>query len=219
MKCRIALCLVLIVAMIPMGCALADALTIDLGKATLEELIAARMKIDATLIKASAEGALEKAPWRAPALSGQTVTVPMRGRNKAGEYTAKIAITLDRVYRGPEFMELVKDAGLHELSSPDMEYVGAKFTVSYLETVASVENKDPEFFVDETINFKVFSGDGAEYKAWHASVPGQKEFEDIREGETTEGFLYFELPKHDVAPYVAFREMGSPTDEVWFLLK
>jgi hypothetical protein len=219
MKTCASLLLALILVVLPC-CALANTLSLNLDVASPEELIAAKAQINLELLARSAVGALEKASRRAPALAGQVVTASMNGFDASMTYyTAKIAISMDATYRGEAFDQLVGSGFLRELSSPDREYVGVKFTASYIETVDDGGLEDPEFMVSNIFSFNIYTGSGAKYDTWSGDVHGQKALTNIREGGTTEGFLCFEVDKDDAAPYVVFTDSGYPATEVWFLVQ
>lgn len=214
----VALCLVAFIVL--PASALADTLSLDLDAASPEELIAAKAQIDLALLARSAEGARVKATRRDPALVGQVVTANMNGLDASMTYyTAMIAVSMDAVYRGEAFDRLVGSGYLRDLSSPDREYIGVKFTASYVKTVDDGGLEDPEFMISNVSSFNIYTGSGARYDTWSDDVPGQKALTGIREGGTTEGFLCFEVDKDDAAPYVVFTDFGYPATEVWFLVQ
>jgi hypothetical protein len=193
--------------------------TIDLDTMTKEELTALDNNVHAALARITVPGeVLTKAARKSPAYVGQTVELAVHSYSM--DYTVRV--TLLEVYRGGKFNELVKGKYLADLSSPEKEFIAAKVSVTFV-SIESIDTKaansdDPELMIDAIMSFKTYNGDGAQYDNVHYGVSDMPEVKPIREGATTEGYMYFEVDKNDASPFLVFLPDMFGEQEAWFTL-
>lgn len=217
MKKVLALVLALLMA-IP-AFAFAD---VDLSGMTLEDLQALRKQVDAAIASLQVQSGevLTKATRRSPAAVGQTVEITASYYDR---YTATFDVTINEVYRGAAYDELMK--GRYDGPEPQEgnEYIAAKVTVKFVRIDEIDEVKagtdDPKASVDAISNFDSFDESGAEYDNVNYSIQDLPELKSLYEGGETTGYFRFEVRKDDPAPYLVYEPFMSSNDQVWFTIK
>lgn len=217
MKKVLALVLALLMA-IP-AFAFAD---VDLSGMTLEDLQALRKQVDAAIASLQVQSGevLTKATRRSPAAVGQMVEITS---SYFSHYTATFDVTINEIYRGAAYDELMK--GRYDGPEPQEgnEYIAAKVTVKFVRIDEIDEAKagtdDPNVSVDAVGNFESFDENGAEYDNINYSIQDLPELKSLYEGGETTGYFRFEVRKDDPAPYLVYEPFMFCDDQVWFAIK
>lgn len=195
---------------------------VDLAGMTLEDLQALRKQVDAaiTAIQAESGSIVTKATRRSPAAVGQTVEITSSYFKK---YTATMDITVDELYRGAAYDDLMKGRYAGNEPQDGNEYIAVKVTVKFVrideidEVAAGTD--DPSITVDAIMNFGTYDNAGAEYDNVHYSVSDLPELKSLYEGSETTGYFRFEVRKDDPAPYLVYTPFAFGNDSVWISLK
>lgn len=217
MKKVLALVLALLMA-IP-AFAFAD---VDLSGMTLEDLQALRKQVDAAIASLQMESGevLTKATRKSPAAVGQMVEITS---SYFSHYTATFDITINEIYRGAAYDELMKGRYAGPEPQEGNEYIAAKVTVKFVRIdeidEAKAETDDPNVSVDAVGNFDSFDESGAEYDNINYSIQDLPELKSLYEGGETTGYFRFEVRKDDPAPYLVYEPFMFGDDQVWFSIK
>lgn len=217
MKKVLALVLALLMA-IP-AFAFAD---VDLSGMTLEDLQALRKQVDAAIASLQVQSGevLTKATRKSPAAVGQMVEITS---TYLSYYTATFDVTINEIYRGAAYDELMKGRYAGPAPQEGNEYISVKVTVKFVRIDEIDEVKagtdDPKVSVDAISNFDSFDESGAQYDNVNYSVDDLPELKPLYEGGETTGYFRFEVRKDDPAPYLVYEPFMFGNDKVWFSIK
>lgn len=200
--------------------AYAEPQTIDLDVMTADELTALQSSVDAALRALSSDSAevLTSASRKEPAHVGQTVQ--MKTENADIAFTVNVSLL--GIYRGDAYVELTDGKYMFqsEPSSSDGEMMAAHISVEFVGIDKIIgDNDDPPLKVDKAMNFSLYTSDGTRIDSIKYDIQDLPSLQEIFEGATTEGYMYFEVDKNDDAPFLVYKPIMFDDPSAWFSLK